>query len=87
MQHYIGEELQWQYALGDAASPWRIEGERVNVTLTPWHRRRETSNAVVVASAIHQAFGTWRGWMLDGEGERVSVDGLVGWAEEARNRW
>jgi hypothetical protein len=41
----------------------------------------------VVATAIHQAFGIWSGWMAGDDGQRVKVDGLVGWAEEARNRW
>jgi hypothetical protein len=27
------------------------------------------------------------GWVADDAGVRVPVDGLVGWAEEARNRW
>lgn len=87
VQHYIGEELAWQYDLDDEHSPWRIVGEHADVTLTPWHRRLEQTNAVVVASTIHQALGTWSGWMLDSSGARVSVDGLVGWAEQAQNRW
>ena len=87
VQHYIGEELTWQYDLDDEASPWRIVGEHADVTLTPWHRRLERTNALVVASTIHQALGTWSGWMLDTSGTRVSVDGLVGWAEQAQNRW
>jgi len=87
VQHYIGEELTWQYDLDDEASPWRIVGEHADVTLTPWHRRLERTNAVIVASMIHQALGTWSGWMLDTSGTRVSVDGLVGWAEQAQNRW
>ena len=87
VQHYIDEELTWQYALDDEHSPWRIVGDHVDVTLTPWHRRVERTNAVVVASTIYQALGTWSGWMLDSAGARVSVDGLTGWAEQAQNRW
>lgn len=87
VQHYIAEELEWQYDLEDEHSPWRIVGEHADVTLTPWHRRVERTNAVIVASTIHQTFGTWSGWMLDSDGNRVSVDGLTGWAEQAKNRW
>lgn len=87
VQHYIDEELTWHYDLDDAAAPWRIVGENADVTLTPWHLRVERTNAIVVASTIHQALGTWSGWMLDSSGTRVSVDGLTGWAEQARNRW
>ena len=87
VQHYIAEELEWQYDLEDERSPWRIVGEHADVTLTPWHRRVERTNAVIVASTIHQTFGIWSGWMLDSDGSRVSVDGLTGWAEQAQNRW
>ena len=55
--HKIHQELAWEYPRGDWARPWRIHGERCDVTLTPFH------------------------------GRRVTLDGLVGWAEEARNRW
>ncbi|WP_353939651.1 DUF2804 family protein [Micromonospora sp. b486] len=34
-----------------------------------------------------QCFGHFTGWAATGDGERVDLDGLVGWAEEARNRW
>lgn len=87
VQHYIDEELVWQYDLDNASAPWRIVGEHADVTLTPWHLRIERTNALVVASTIHQALGTWNGWMLDSSGTRVSVDGLTGWAEQAQNRW
>lgn len=87
VQHYIAEELEWRYDLDDEHSPWRIVGDHADVTLTPWHRRVERTNAVIVASTIYQAFGTWSGWMLDSDGTRISVDGLTGWAEQAKNRW
>ncbi|MDO9590517.1 MAG: DUF2804 domain-containing protein, partial [Microcella sp.] len=59
VQHYIAEEFAWHYDLDDAAAPWRIVGEHADVTLTPWHLRVERTNALVVASTIHQALGTW----------------------------
>ncbi|MBN1208700.1 MAG: DUF2804 family protein [Myxococcaceae bacterium] len=43
-----------------------------------------STNALVIASSTHQAFGHWSGWALDNAVERSSLDGLVGWAEEAR---
>lgn len=87
VQHYIDEELHWLYDLKDEHSAWRILGENADATLTPWHRRVERTNAVVVSSTIYQALGTWSGWVLDSTGTRVSVDGLTGWSEQAKNRW
>ncbi len=80
--HKIDEDLEWRYDRADFSSAWRITGPRVDVTVTPFHERTDRTNLMVVASEIHQCFGTFSGWVLDQE-----VDGVTGWAEEARNRW
>jgi hypothetical protein len=85
--HKIHEDLTWTYDRSNWMAPWRIEGPRVRVTLAPFHERDERTNALVIASEIHQCFGVFTGWVLDDSGARIPVDGLVGWAEEARNRW
>jgi hypothetical protein len=85
--HKIHDDLTWTYDRSDFQAPWRITGPRVNVTLAPFHERDERTNALVIASEIHQCFGVFTGWVRDDAGDRVPVDGLVGWAEEARNRW
>jgi hypothetical protein len=41
----------------------------------------------VIASEIHQCFGHYDGWAATDDGRHVPLTGLVGWAEEARNRW
>jgi hypothetical protein len=85
--HKIHEELTWTYDRTDFLAPWRITGPRVSVTLAPFHERAERTNLLLVDVDIHQCFGVFTGWVLDDAGTRVPVDGLVGWAEEARNRW
>lgn len=83
----IGEELDWTYDPGDWMRPWRIRGERVDLTVHPFHDRASHTNLLVVGSTTHQCFGEWEGWGETDDGERVRFDGLLGWAEEARNRW
>ncbi len=85
--HKIGEELVWEYDRSDWMRPWRIHGERLDVTLHPFHERVARTNLLVVASETHQCFGEWEGWALTDDGERLRFDGLLGWAEEANNRW
>jgi hypothetical protein len=85
--HKISEELTWAYDVDNPRSLWRVSGERVQATLRPWHVRSASTNAVVVASQTVQAFGDWSGWATDDTGRRIRLDGLVGWAEEARQRW
>lgn len=85
--HFVAGEPEWTYDLSNPSAPWRVRGDRVDATLTPFHVRKVGTNALVVASLTHQAFGHWSGWAIDDAGDRVRLDGLVGWAEEARNRW
>jgi hypothetical protein len=85
--HKLHDEVAWEYDARDWLRPWRIHGDRLDVTFTPFHERAARTNLLVVASETHQCFGHFTGWAVDDDGERVALDGLVGWAEEARNRW
>jgi len=49
--------------------------------------RRDITELGVLAVKTHQAFGTWHGTGVLDDGTEVSLDGLVGWAEQSRNRW
>jgi hypothetical protein len=85
--HKIEDDLEWSYSRTDFMAPWHIRGPGVEVTFAPFHERAERTNLGIVGSEIHQCFGIFAGWVLDDQHHRVPVDGLVGWAEEARNRW
>jgi len=83
----ISEELHWDYDPEDWMRPWRITGRSADLTLTPFHRKHGSTQALVLASRTDQLFGSWHGWVLDDQGERVDVDGLEGFAEDVTNRW
>lgn len=85
--HKIGADLTWRYDRGDWLRPWRISGDRVDAAFHPFHERVARTNLGVLAGETHQCFGHFSGWAATDDGERVDLDGLVGWAEEARNRW
>ena len=88
--HKNSDELTWTYDRSDWLAPWQVhdrERARVDLTFTPFHERVARTSLLVVAGETHQCFGTWTGWMTTDAGERVTVDGVEGWAEEARNRW
>ena len=84
---YMPIEPAWSYDGRDGSRPWRVHGERVDATLTPFHVREARVEALLLSTATRQAFGTWEGWASDESGARVRLDGLVGWAEEVTNRW
>lgn len=79
--------LHWHFDRDDYLAPWRITGERADLTFTPFYDRHATSNFLLIASSTHQCFGHYSGWMIDDRGSRVPVDGVLGWAEDVRNRW
>lgn len=85
--HKIGDDLTWTYDLSKPAGAWHVQGARLDATLTPFHLRRDITELGVLAVKTRQAFGTWRGTGVLDDGTTVSLDGLVGWAEESRNRW
>jgi hypothetical protein len=85
--HKISEDLSWTYDRTNWMAPWRVRGERVDVSLEPFFERASDVQLGVIASEMHQCFGRYAGWIADDAGTKVRVDGLVGWMEEARNRW
>jgi hypothetical protein len=85
--HKISEDLVWDYDAVDWLAPWHVHGSRVDAVLTPFHERAARTDLGVVASEVHQCFGTWSGWASTDDGVRIALDGITGWAEEARNRW
>ncbi|BCJ33537.1 hypothetical protein Athai_10400 [Actinocatenispora thailandica] len=85
--HKIGAELTWEYDPGDWRAPWRIHGDGVDVRFVPSHVKASGTNLGVVASATHQCFGHFAGWATTDDGTRVDLPRLVGWAEEANQRW
>lgn len=84
---HIPETLEWRYDLKAPEQPWHIESASLRATLTPFHVRRAATNAWVVRSSTHQAFGHWAGVYRGADGVEHAFDGLVGWAEEAANLW
>ena len=84
--HKIHADLVWEYDTTDWLEPWRIHGEGVDATFTPFHEKVSRTSLGVLAGETHQCFGEWSGW-AEADGVRVDLGGLVGWAEEARNRW
>ncbi|KAM7197848.1 DUF2804 domain containing protein [Rhypophila sp. PSN 637] len=85
----ISEELDWKYDATDWMKPWRITGKDLDATFTPFYERVAKTNLVILSGETHQLFGRWEGVfrLRGGEEGVVSLDGLEGWSEEARNSW
>lgn len=73
----------------DPMRPWRLTGDdgRIDLTLTPTFDRYDVTDVGVLKMEVHQCFGTWSGTLVDDDGTTHHLDGIRGFAEEARNRW
>ena len=70
----LGTDLWWEYDTGDWARPWWVRDvvdRRLDLTLTPEHVRADRTELGLVGSTTHQCFGTWSGWLVADDGERV----------------
>ena len=87
--HKLGAELRWDYSWDEPLRPWRVTapGGELDLTLTPRFGKHSRTAAVVLATEVHQVFGSWSGRFRTDDGGEVVLDGLQGFAEESRSRW
>ena len=85
----IGEELQWDYRWDAPLEPWRVRhpAGSLELTLTPRYDKHTGIDALVLATEVHQVFGTWSGFVTADDGARHELAGILGFAEESRSRW
>ena len=86
----IHEELEWTYAWDEPMRPWRVRttgSDQIDVTLTPFFDRYDSTDLKLLKMEVHQCFGTWSGRIRGEDGVVAEIDGIDGFAEEARNRW
>lgn len=85
--HKIHEELTWDYDLADWRRPWRVSGGGLEASFKPFYNKTSRMNLGIVSARTDQCFGHWSGTFAV-PGERpVAFAGILGWAEEVRNRW
>jgi len=78
----IGSTLAWRYDRDAFRQPWHVEGERVDLTFTPFFERTAKLDLRVLRTELHLCFGRWSGRVDD-----VAIEGALGWAEEHRAKW
>ena len=85
----LGDELDWSYDWSHPLEPWRVVSPdgRLDLTLLPAHDRHARTEALVLATEVHQVFGRWSGTVPAPDGSLVPLDGALGFAEESRSRW
>ncbi len=85
--HKISEDVRWEYDTADYLRPWRVQGDAVDLTFVPFYDKVTRTNLGVVSSRTDQCFGWWSGEFTTSDRETVAFEGILGWAEDVRNRW
>lgn len=86
----IHEELEWRYDWNHPMRSWRVRtpsSDALDVTLAPFFDRYDSTDLKLLKMEVHQCFGTWSGHVRGEDGVSAELDGIDGFAEEARNRW
>ncbi len=85
----LGRELDWAYDWDDPLQPWRVTdpGGQLDAVLAPRFDKHTDVGDADLGSQVHQVFGTWSGHLVTDDGVRIDFDDLLGFAEEARQRW
>ena len=69
--------------------PWKFTDDesRLDLTFTPFKDRTAQTNLGVIFSEVHQMFGRYAGRVRLEDGTELSVNDLIGFAEEHQARW
>jgi hypothetical protein len=83
------EQVKFDYVSGDYMKPWKFidSSRRMALEFIPFKDRMAQTNLGIIASTVHQMFGRYSGEVLADDGERIHLEGLVGFAEEHQARW
>jgi len=83
------DTVNFVYDRSDLARPWRIASfdGRLRLEFRPEGAHAEKVNALVLASNFNQLFGRYHGWLATTAGERISVDGMLGYVESHYAKW
>ncbi len=86
--HKLGT-VDWSYSQEDFKQPWRMVSAdgRLDLEFVPFVERVAETNLLIITSEVHQLFGRYHGTVITDEGERVPIEGLVGFAEEHQAHW
>ena len=83
------DQVRFDYQAQDFMKPWHFTDseDRVDLIFTPFKERIAQTNLGIIFSEVHQLFGHYDGTVKIDSGEVITVDNLIGFAEEHHARW
>lgn len=86
----LSENIDFFYDKDNLMNPWEINStisDRVRLTFTPIYHRGAKTNALIIYSFVHQMVGTFKGYIISENGDKIIIKGLKGAAEEHHAKW
>jgi hypothetical protein len=83
------DQVPFDYSSEDYLQPWRFRDSqgRLRLEFVPFKDRTAVTNLGIIYSQVHQMFGRYSGIAVADDGERIKIEGLIGFAEEHQARW
>lgn len=83
------DQVEISYDPTNYMKPWTFTDNqgRLSLTLTPFTERLAQTNLGIIFSEVHQMFGNYSGFVVDDSGKKITIDGLIGFAEDHAARW
>lgn len=77
------------FHFGEYEDTWEITSSdgRLEMDFEPLFDRAESINLGLLATTQHQVFGHYSGTLVLDDGTTLTVEDVIGFAEEVRNRW
>jgi hypothetical protein len=81
--------VQFDYSSSNFMLPWKMTtpDRRLDLTFEPFLERVAKTQLLLIASEVHQIFGRYSGSVVADDGEKIRLDGMIGFAEEHYARW
>jgi hypothetical protein len=83
------DQVRFDYQSGDYMKPWKFTDNqgRLDLDFVPFAERPARTNLMIITSEVHQMFGRYSGRFVADDGEKIAIEGLIGFAEEHHARW
>jgi len=79
----------FRYDRDNLESPWQLTSfdGHLKLDFHPEGKHQERINAWILASNFNQLFGRYHGWLETARGERINIDGMLGYVESHYAKW
>lgn len=83
------DQITIEYSPEDYLAPWHFSDNegRLDLEFVPFKERVAETRLVIIDSEVHQIFGRYSGHVISDGGERIDIEGLIGFAEDHTARW